>query len=379
MLAPRTVWCAAQSSSSGRSALERVHTGVVNGDGATAEPVDGGSDATTNPGDAERGARLRRGLVLGGGGPLGAAWMIGALTALEDATGVDARQFDVLVGTSAGAVVAGLLGAGVDVRTLRDHQRGAELTGPLAGHSWDHDTATGGSLPERPHFGLGSPGMITRNLRRVRQMPPTAVLAALAPEGRGSLDGVGELVETVVPHGEWVSRDGVWIVALDYETGRRVPFGRPGEMDVGLSEAVMASCAIPGWFAPVTIDGHRFIDGGSWSATSADLLTGLGLDEVYVLAPMVSYEYDHPDRLVTKVERRWRTRVTRRCDREVAHLRSEGVRTTVLGPGAEDLVAIGPNVMDVSRRLDVLDTSIRTSARAIAHAMGEGPQVVQAG
>jgi NTE family protein len=317
--------------------------------------------------------------------------MIGALTALEEVTGTDAREFDVIVGTSAGAVVAALLGGDVDVATLRDHQRGAEIDGPLAGHQWDHDTATGGALPARPHFGFGSPGMITRNIRRFRRMPPTALLSGLVPEGRGSLRRVGELIEAVAPHGEWVSRDGVWILALDYETGRRVPFGRPGEMVVGLSDAVMASCAIPGWFAPVSIDGHRFIDGGSWSATSADVLAGLELSEVYVVAPMVSYDYDHPGRLVTKVERRWRARVTRRCEREVDQLRAEGTQTTVIGPGAVDLEAIGANVMDVSRRLDVLDTSMRTSAVALSRALAterssdppEEPhgqsQVVQAG
>lgn len=307
----------------------------------------------------------RRGLVLGAGGPLGAAWMIGALSALEDRTGLDARSFDYIVGTSAGSVVAALLGAGVDVATLRDHQFGSVASGPLAGHAWDYDTATGGSLPGRPHLSVGSPRMVVRNLRRLRRMPPTAVLAGFVPQGRGSLQGVGDLVEIVVPPGEWAPRDGVWVVALDYETGRRVPFGRPGELTAGLSEAVMASCAIPGWFAPVPIDGHRFIDGGAWSATSADLFVGLDLDEVYIVAPMVSHQLDHPSTLLTKLERRWRVRVTRRGDREAQRLRSRGAEVTVLGPGPEDLAAMGANVMDVSRRLSVLETSLRTSAAAL--------------
>ena len=57
----------------------------------------------------------RRGLVLGGGGVLGAAWMVGALQALEDEIGVDVREFEAFIGTSAGSILAALLGSGVSV------------------------------------------------------------------------------------------------------------------------------------------------------------------------------------------------------------------------------------------------------------------------
>ena len=60
----------------------------------------------------------RRGLVLGGGGVLGAAWMVGALQALQDQSGLDVRDFDAFVGTSAGSILAALLGAGVSVTDL---------------------------------------------------------------------------------------------------------------------------------------------------------------------------------------------------------------------------------------------------------------------
>ncbi|MBB5788496.1 patatin-like phospholipase family protein [Jiangella mangrovi] len=310
----------------------------------------------------------RRGLVLGGGGVLGAAWMVGALSAIEESTGADLRSFDYILGTSAGSVLAALLGAGVDAGQLRDHQLGRVIEGPLADHVWDYDTATGGSRPQLPRFGVGSTAMVRHNVRRLRRMPPTAVLSALMPVGRGSLDGVGELVDAVTgPSAGWSPHSGVWIVAMDYETGRRVPFGRPGEPQVSLPQAVMASCAIPGWFAPVVVGGHRYVDGGTCSATSVDLLGGLGLDEVYVVAPMVSFELDHPRALLPRLERRWRRRCTRRCLHEAGKLRDQGTDVTVLGPGPEDLAAIGANVMDTGRRLDVLETSLRTSAAALAH------------
>lgn len=307
----------------------------------------------------------RRGLVLGGGGVLGAAWMVGALSAIEESAGVDLRSFDYILGTSAGAVVAALLGGGMNGQQLRDHQLGGSIEGPLADHSWDYDTATGGAKPLLPRLRVGSPAMVRRNVRRLRRMPPTVVLSALLPEGRGSLAGIGELVDAIAPDGAWAPHPGLWIVAMDYETGRRIPFGRPGEPRPSLADAVMASCAIPGWFTPVVIDGHRYVDGGTCSATSVDLFAGLGLDEVYVAAPMVSFQVDHPKPLLSRLERQWRHRCTRRCLHESQKLRAQGTDVTVLGPGPEDLEAIGGNVMDASRRLRVLETSMRTSAAAL--------------
>ncbi len=64
------------------------------------------------------------GLVLGAGGVLGAAWTIGALAALREERGLDRRDASVLVGTSAGSVLAGFLGCAIGVDVLLDHQRG---------------------------------------------------------------------------------------------------------------------------------------------------------------------------------------------------------------------------------------------------------------
>lgn len=306
-----------------------------------------------------------RGLVLGGGGVLGAAWSIGALCALEKHIGADVREFDYIVGTSAGSVLAALLGSGLSPEQLRQHQLGDLTDGPLAAIGWDHDTSTGGHLPPRPKWGVGSPMLVARNVAKLNRLPPTAVLSAFLPEGRGSLGNVRKLVKAVTPDNGWSPHPGVWIMAMDYETGRRVAFGRPGEPEATLADAVTASCSIPGWFSPVVIDGHRFVDGGACSATSVDVMSGLGLDEVYVIAPMVSPLLDRPPSLLGKLERRWRVRTTRRCLREADKLRGEGTRVTVLGPTPDDLRAFGANVMDASRRLLVLDTSSWTTERTL--------------
>jgi NTE family protein len=307
----------------------------------------------------------RRGLVLGGGGVLGGAWMVGALSALEAHLGTDLREVDQLVGTSAGSVVGALLAAGVGVPDLRAHQLGEPTSGPLAGFSWNYEKATGGGRPPRPRAGPGSAGLIARNVGHLRRLPPTAVLSALLPEGRGSLESVGALVRHVVPSG-WAPRDGLQVVTMDFRTGRRVAFGRPGSPEADLADAVMASCAIPGWYSPVTIGEGRYVDGGACSSTSVDLLTDAKLDEVYVIAPSVSFAMDHPAAFLTRLERQWRVRVTRRCLREVAKLHAAGTEVVVVGPGPEDLAVIGGNLMDVGRRRQVLETSLRTSAEALA-------------
>jgi NTE family protein len=307
-----------------------------------------------------------RGLVLGGGGVLGAAWTVGALTALEDHLGLDVRTFDQMVGTSAGSVLCSLLAAGVSVAELRTHQMEGRLDhGRLAGFEWDYEESTGGDRPPRPRAGFGSTVLLRKPIRQLRQLPPMAVLAALLPEGRGRLDSVGALVRHAVGDG-WVSRDGLTVVALDYDLGERVPFGRAAAPVAGAPEAVMASCAIPGWYTPVTINERRYIDGGTWSSTNIDLMAGLGLDEVYVLAPQASFDLDAPRELVTRLERQWRTRVTATALRELAVVHSKGTDVTIIGPGHEDLEAIGGNLMDVGRRPRVMETSLRTSLVALA-------------
>lgn len=292
---------------------------------------------------------------------------MGALEAIEEVHGIDPRDFDIIVGTSAGSVLGALVAAGVSIEALRDHQRGVPITeGPLAGYLWDYETATGGRRPSMPRLrGPGSVRLMASSLRHGLKMPPTAVLSAFLPVGNGSLERVGHLIDAITPFGEWSPHRSLWVVAMDYEAGHRVVFGRDDAPRASLADAVMASCAIPGWFEPVTIDERTYVDGGAWSATSADVLAGHGLDEVYVVAPMVSFETDEPDSLLSRLERRWRGSVTRRCEGEVAELRDEGVQVTVLGPGREDLEAMGGNIMDGRRRLEVLETSLRTSRVAL--------------
>jgi NTE family protein len=172
--------------------------------------------------------------------------------------------------------------------------------------------------------------------------------------------------------GQWPRRPRTWILAMDYSGGRRVVFGRPGDPPASISAAVQASCAIPGWYAPVLIDGRPYVDGGTCSPASVDVLADAELDEVWVLAPMVSFALDRPRSPVARVERRFRRAATRRVLAEATRVRESGTAVTMLGPGPEDLAVMGANLMDPRRRNEVLATSLRTSAAALRR---EGPGV----
>src|SRR5205823_4363559 len=92
----------------------------------------------------------------------------------------------------------------------------------------------------------------------------------------------------------------LWVVACDYATGRRVPFGRENAPEADLADAVAASCAIPGFYEPVTIAGRRYIDGGLWSTSNLDILRNEALDLVICLNPTSSL---HPPHAWNPVER----------------------------------------------------------------------------
>jgi len=99
-----------------------------------------------------------------------------------------------------------------------------------------------------------------------------------------------DLIAARLPVHTWPDRD-LRIVAVDVSSGElRVFTASDG---VELVDAVTASCAVPGVWPPVTIEGRRYIDGGMRSGTNADLAAGC--DEVIVIAPMAELPMVAPD------------------------------------------------------------------------------------
>jgi len=323
------------------------------------------------PDRAIRRSDPRIGLVLGAGGVLGAAWMTGALASLQDRLPCAAADVDLIVGTSAGSVLAAALRCRASLDEMVAWQCG-DATGILSGSVTL--AAREGPLPPLPHLRLGSLPLARAALLRPLQVPPWVGASGWLPHGRGRHIALRSLVDALhwrhqqrASHtgADWV--DGhTWIVAMDYDTGRRVLFGHPAAPRASLPDAVVASCSIPGWYQPTVIGGRRYVDGGIRSATSLGVLAETNLHEVYVLAPMASTEPDHPLQPHLRLERRIRQLITRALVRQAKALGAQGKQVTIVTPGPRDLAVMGANLMDPRRRQAVLDVSLGTSADSLA-------------
>lgn len=310
-------------------------------------------------------APSRRAVVLGTGGSLGYAWTVAALSTWQQATGTDVRDADVVVGTSAGSIVASALASGVSVDDLLGHLRDPPSR-PSSNGTPRRRGARGG-LPPLPRIGPGSVRLLGRIARAPTRFPPLALASALLPVGRADTTGVVRLVSSFAPE-TWPappSAPQLRIVATDYDSGARVPFGRPGAPPASPAEAASASCAVPGWFAPVRIAGRRYVDGGVSSATSADLLLGPDmppLDEVLVLVPLARRGRIRFGGAGATADGLFRGMVGGRSAREIDRLRAAGLSVTAHAPGPQDRAAMGWNVMDARKQREVLDTALRTTA-----------------
>lgn len=306
----------------------------------------------------DNGPTIRRGLALGCGGTLGFAWTVGALAAIRDVTGWEARDADALIGTSGGAEMTTLLGSGSSVDELISLIHG---TGPAELNAYRNSAP--GSLPPRPRLSLGSARLALR-----RDLPRLARASGLAPVGRGEPDFLRHLAAARVSADGWLPHASAWLVAMDYDTGERMAFGSPTAEKASLAEALCASWAVPGWFPPVEIGGRRYIDGGASSTASSDLLIPLELDEVFVVAPMASIDPLHPRGLRRVENRALRRPMTAILIDEIDALQKAGTRVTTLTASDADLVDMGPNFMDSRRRLASFEAGRRTTRNALENA-----------
>ena len=328
---------------------------------------------TFTPDRAGRRSHRRTGLVLGAGGVLGAAWMTGALACLQDRLPHAAAEAALIVGTSAGSVMAAALRCRATFEEMAAWQRG-DATGILAESA--ALAARDGPLPPPPRLRLGSVPLAAAALLRPDRIPPWVGATAWLPHGRGQHAAVRSLVTALHGrHHHHLSRGGTppswpggrtWIAAMDYDTGQRVLFGRDGAPRAPFPDAVVASCSIPGWYQPATIGGRRYVDGGVRCPTSLGALAGTDVHDIYVLAPMASTEPDHPLAPHLRLERRLRQLLTRILLCQAKMLAAQGKQVTILTPGPRDLAVMGANPMNHRRREAVLETSFRTSAATLA-------------
>ena len=281
------------------------------------------------------------GLVLGAGGGTGRAFNAGVLAALDDALGIDGRDAAVVIGTSVGALDGALVRAGIAPRDMFDRiatgqcsPAGEVLFAGLP--EWREPEEEGPRVPWRP----ASPARLARLARRPWDVLPRTfgtVVAAVMPLGRRSTDVVERALLPLHPV-RWPARP-LWVCSVRLDDGHRVVFGRDRDApQTTVGRAVAASCAMPGYFAPVVIDGARYVDGGMFSTTNADLLSGAGLDLVIITSPntMVPGARGPSADAVFRASCRVLTR------REAATVRRAGTAVLMIEPSADDIRVMGP-------------------------------------
>ena len=268
-------------------------------------------------------------LVLGGGGVAGIAWMTGLLAGLGDA-GQDVTSVDLVIGTSAGATVAAQLGGGLSLDELFARQvepalQSSELTAEM--------DLTKYAAELQPYMtGITSPGDM---LRRFGQF---ALDAKTVPEADRRA-----VIESRLPSAAWPATP-TRLIAVDCGSGEMTAFDSGS--GVSLIDAVGASCAVPGVWPPVTINGRRYMDGGVRSSDNADLAAGA--ERIVVISPM-GMNTELPTWLPLRDV--------------VAGLTADGASVTVISPDAASVAAIGTQPLDPATRVPAA-TAGRAQGRA---------------
>jgi NTE family protein len=211
---------------------------------------------------------VKRALVLAGGGVAGIAWELGVIRGMGDvdpALLISLRSAEVVIGTSAGSAVAAQITTGMPIEDLYSAQ--------LSEHSSELEVEL--NLEElmarfvRATTGATGPEDMRRRIGALALETPT--VSEFIRRGA---------ISARLPEESWPPST-LLLTAVDADTGRPTVFTRDSGVD--LVDAVAASCAVPGIWPPVTINGHRYIDGGVRSSTNADLAAGC--ERVLVITP----------------------------------------------------------------------------------------------
>jgi NTE family protein len=291
-------------------------------------------------------------LVLGGGGVTGLAYHAGALAALEHDTGWDPRTADLIVGTSAGALVGALLRRGVPASDLaamsvggRTHATPALITAAASERN-EFPAVTLRTLLRPPR--VPSAAVVRTWIRRPWRVDPALAVAGMIADG--AIDLETHAASYAEALGDAWPDDPLWLCAVRRSDLARVAFGR--KVTPSLARAAMASCAIPGYFAPVEIMGQQYFDGGVCSPTNADVVRREPFDLVVIVSPMSAR--DGAPRGVGGAIRRYAQRKVRHEQRVLAEA---GIASIVLEPGVEAASVLGTDFMSDVRVNDIVGSA----------------------
>ncbi|PPL20330.1 patatin [Microterricola pindariensis] len=286
-------------------------------------------------------------MVLGGGGSLGNAWLIGVVAGLAEG-GADVSQADLIVGTSAGSTAAAQITGAAPAALLADI-----LAAPAPPQTRPAGSDRG-PAPARPTANrLEATNAIIAAARDAadmrRRMGESGIeLAAAAPDS--AQERWRATVASRLPGPLWPERR-VLITAVDADSGEPVVFDRSSGVD--LADAVAASCASGPAYG---IGDRRYIDGGYRTNTdNADLAAGYA--RVLVLSPFAGR---------SRLPAAWGMRLAD----QIEQLRDGGSRVETVFPDERSRTAFGDNMMDLSRRAPAARAGLG-QGRALAERLGD--------
>jgi NTE family protein len=285
-----------------------------------------------------------RALVLGGGGPVGIAWEAGLIAGLAEG-GIRLADADYIVGTSAGSFVGAQLALGRDPAEMYEAQLSA------AGRYEGSDRA---STPAPNMMGLM---VIMQALARgemsVADLRKEAGRLSLGSETMGEEQFVNMMSAMQPLPEEWPGR-AFACTAIDALTGELVTWGN--DSGVPLSRAVTSSCAVPGIYPAITINGRRYYDGGIGTATNSTLAKG------HERVLLVAVGGGNPPAMTDEI-RMMRERQMERFEAELQELRDAGSEVLVVRPDPAAVEAFGMNVMDAKRRRPAAEAGLAQGRR----------------
>lgn len=300
----------------------------------------------------------RIGLVLGGGGVTGASYEMAALMAIEMATGWNPNHADVIVGTSAGAFVGGLVRS--ERLELSSLVKRADNPGDVAARISEH---------------LFKPLRSTSGMRRwlkhglVPGIRRPGLRLALGSPGVYDSNAIFGWFEQHVDEAaySWPDRP-LLITSYNLEDKQRVVFGADDGPAGSLGDAVAASSAVPMIFSPYHVNDNHYVDGGVLSGTHADLVLGSPdpLDLVLILAPMAADQgRSKATPIETLLDRVGKTAL----DAELNLIREQWPDTdvVVLRPEPEVLETMRPNPMRPDRAVPSFIRTLSSMSTKLAH------------
>lgn len=331
----------------------------------------------------------RIGLALGGGGPLGGIYEIGAMRALDEALeGVDFNDLYVYVGVSAGAFVAANLANQMTTAQLCRIfvKNEAEV------HPFHPQVFYRPAIREYMRRAMAVPGLVWEALGSFANNPydqnlleALTILAQAVPAGLFDNEGLHDYLQRAFSMLGRTNdfrqlRRRLYVIAADLESSEAVRFGAPGFDHVPISRAVQASIASPALYMPVEIDGRYYLDGTLRKGLHASVAMEDGADLVLAINPLVPIDASAAVRAGTMkpgallnsgmpniLSQTYRTMVYSRMQSGIAQYDKEypGKEIVVLEPTRDDAKLFFSNMFSFQSRRMVCEHAYQMTRREL--------------